>query len=49
MINKDWSSVLAVCFDGASSMSGNVGGVQAKCKEQRTLRFIRLLAYVTVF
>lgn len=33
MINKDWSSVLAVCFDGASSMSGNVG-VQAKCKEQ---------------
>ncbi|KAL4090577.1 hypothetical protein QTP88_025382 [Uroleucon formosanum] len=34
MINKDWSSVLAVCFDGASSMSGNVGGVQAKCKEQ---------------
>jgi len=34
IINKDWSSVLAVCFDGASSMSGNVGGVQAKCKEQ---------------
>ncbi|KAL4141580.1 hypothetical protein QTP88_004197 [Uroleucon formosanum] len=34
MINKDWSSVLAVCFDGASSMSGNVGGVQTKCKEQ---------------
>ncbi|XP_050056135.1 zinc finger MYM-type protein 1-like [Aphis gossypii] len=34
MINKDWSSVLAVCFDGASSMSGHVGGVQAKCKEK---------------
>lgn len=29
-------SVLAVCFDGASTMSGSIGGVQAKCKEQNT-------------
>lgn len=33
MINKTWNSVLEVCFDGASSMSDSVGGVEAKCKE----------------
>lgn len=31
--NKKWSSVLAVCFDGVSTMSGKVSGVQARCKE----------------
>lgn len=28
-----WSSIIAVCFDGASTMSGNIGGVQKKFKE----------------
>ncbi|KAL4113589.1 hypothetical protein QTP88_017193 [Uroleucon formosanum] len=28
-----WSSIIAVCFDGASTMSGNIGGVQRKFKE----------------
>jgi len=27
-----WSSVIAVCFDGASTMSDNIGGVQRKFK-----------------
>lgn len=30
--NLNWNSVIAVCFDGASTMAGNVAGVQAKCK-----------------
>jgi len=37
LINKlglSWSSVIAVCFDGAATMSGYNNGVQAKCKEQ---------------
>lgn len=33
-INVSWNSVSSVCFDGASTMSGHVAGVQAKCKEQ---------------
>ncbi|XP_060879703.1 uncharacterized protein LOC132951771 [Metopolophium dirhodum] len=28
--NTSWSSVLAVCFDGASTMSGKISGVQAR-------------------
>lgn len=28
-----WSDVVSVCFDGASTMSGCISGVQAKCKE----------------
>ncbi|XP_026819629.1 zinc finger MYM-type protein 1-like [Rhopalosiphum maidis] len=28
-----WSSIIAVCFDGASTMSGNIGEVQRKFKE----------------
>lgn len=28
-----WSSIIAVCFDGASTMAGNIGGVQRKFKE----------------
>ncbi|XP_025406720.1 uncharacterized protein LOC112680745, partial [Sipha flava] len=31
-INVDWSSVLAVCFDGAATLSGKNNGVQAKIK-----------------
>ncbi|XP_050064153.1 zinc finger MYM-type protein 1-like, partial [Aphis gossypii] len=37
LINKlglSWSSVIAVCFDGAATMSGCNNGVQAKCKEK---------------
>ncbi|XP_040068957.2 zinc finger MYM-type protein 1-like isoform X1 [Ixodes scapularis] len=33
-INVSWNSASSVCFDGASTMSGHVAGVQAKCKEQ---------------
>jgi len=32
--NTSWTSVLAVCFDGASTMSGKISGVQAKCKAE---------------
>jgi len=27
--NLNWNSVIAVCFDGASTMDSNVAGVQA--------------------
>jgi len=36
-VGKCWISVLAVCFDefdGASTMSGSIGGVQGNSKEQ---------------
>lgn len=32
-LNIEWRSVIAVCFDGASAMSGKFNGVQAKVKE----------------
>ncbi|CAM5083951.1 unnamed protein product [Eretmochelys imbricata] len=32
----DWSSVMSVCFDGASTMSGCTVGVQMKCKERNS-------------
>jgi len=32
-INVTWQLVLAVCFDGASAMSGKINGVQMKVKE----------------
>lgn len=35
-INVDWSSVLAVCFDGAATLSGKNNGVQAKIKENNS-------------
>jgi len=31
-IDVDWSSVLAVCFDGAAALSGKNNGVHAKIK-----------------
>lgn len=34
LMNKNWENVLSVCFDGASTMSGHLNGVQAKCKEK---------------
>ena len=30
----DWESIVAVCFDGAATMSGHVAGVQSKFKEK---------------
>jgi len=35
-LGLQWASVLSVCFDGASTMAGNIGGVQAKCKEKNS-------------
>ncbi|XP_022163878.1 zinc finger MYM-type protein 1-like, partial [Myzus persicae] len=34
LMNKQWEDVLSVCFDGASTMSGHLNGVQSKCKEK---------------
>jgi len=34
LIKKNWESVIAVCFDGASTMAGSINGVQMRCKEQ---------------
>jgi len=43
-MKKCWTSVLAVCFDGASTMSGSIGGVQAKCKEQNiNLKYVLIV------
>lgn len=36
LIGKNWNSVLSTCFDGASTMAGKIGGVQAKCKAQNS-------------
>jgi len=33
-LKLQWSSVLSVCFNGASTMAGSIGGVQSKCKEK---------------
>ncbi|CAN8006789.1 unnamed protein product, partial [Ixodes pacificus] len=33
-LKVSWDSVSSVCFDGASTVSGHVSGVQAECKEQ---------------
>ncbi|KAL4123221.1 hypothetical protein QTP88_015439 [Uroleucon formosanum] len=43
LIGKDCHSVLSVCFDGASTMAGKIGGVQTKCKEQNSnIKYIHL-------
>ncbi|KAL4101270.1 hypothetical protein QTP88_021290 [Uroleucon formosanum] len=34
LMNKHWEDNLSVCFDGASTMSGHLNGVQSKCKEK---------------
>jgi hypothetical protein len=38
-IGIEWHNVLSVCFDGASTMSGHVAVVQAKCKEMNSKLF----------
>lgn len=35
-LGLQWTSVLSVCFDGASTMAGNIGGFQAKWKEKNS-------------
>jgi len=34
-----WENVVSICFDGASTMSGSTGGVQAKFKEKNNNSF----------
>lgn len=34
IILKNWDSVIAVCFDGVSTMWSNLNDVQMKYKEQ---------------
>ncbi|XP_060846498.1 zinc finger MYM-type protein 1-like [Rhopalosiphum padi] len=34
--NLNWDDVVSVCFDGASTMSGCISGVQTKCKEENS-------------
>lgn len=29
----NWSSIVSVCFDGAATMAGNIGGVQKNLKQ----------------
>jgi len=46
LMGKDWHSVLSVCFDGASTMAGKIGGVQTKCKEQNSdIKYIHCYAH----
>lgn len=49
LINKlglSWSFVIAVCFDGAATMSGCNNGVQAKCKEKNNaLMYVHCYAH----
>lgn len=45
-LKMDWTSVISVCFDGASTMSGCNNGVQAKCKEMRNeIMFVHCYAH----
>jgi len=34
--NLNWNDVVSVCFDGASTISGCISGVQTKCKEENS-------------
>jgi len=44
--SKNWTSVISVCFDGASTMSGAIGGVQAKCKvENKNILYVHCYAH----
>jgi len=36
----DWKNVVAVCFDGAVTMAGNINGVQAKCQNKNKNIFL---------
>ncbi|CAI6357084.1 unnamed protein product [Macrosiphum euphorbiae] len=38
-LGLSWLDIIAVCFDGASTMAGNMNGVQAKCKEKKAKIF----------
>lgn len=44
--NTSWSSVLAICFDGASTMSGKISDVQVRCKaENNKLIYVHCYAH----
>ncbi|KAL4090470.1 hypothetical protein QTP88_025300 [Uroleucon formosanum] len=46
LMGKDWHSIFSVCFDGASTMAGKIGGVQTKCKEQNlNIKYIHCYAH----
>lgn len=46
LMDKDWQSVLSVCFDGASTMAGKIGGVQTKYKEQNSsIKYVHCYAH----
>ncbi|KAG6922295.1 zinc finger protein 862 [Chelydra serpentina] len=46
ILKIDWSSVMSVCFDGASTMSGCTAGVQMKCKERNSeLSYVHCYAH----
>jgi hypothetical protein len=53
LMGKYWHSVLLVCFNGASTMAGKIGGVQEKCKEQNSniiMGFFFAILYInTIF
>lgn len=34
LMKLQWEQVVSVCFDGASTMSGNISGVQSRCKQK---------------
>lgn len=45
-MNIDWESIIAVCFDGASAMSGAVSGVQALFKQKnKNIHYVHCYAH----
>jgi hypothetical protein len=45
-LSKNWTSVISVCFDGASTMSVSIGGVQSKCKiENKNILYVHCYAH----
>lgn len=38
-LGLSWLDIIVVCFDGVSTMAGNINGVQAKCKEKNSKIF----------
>lgn len=46
--NIKWDNIVSVCFDGASSMSGCTGGVQAKFKEKNPNTFFYIVMIIVL-
>jgi len=38
-LGLSWFDIIAVCFNGASTMAGKINGVQAKCNEKNPKMF----------